>query len=258
MSGEIRQLTLTSELKSYALNLGSDRVGIASVESLNKAPEGRRVEDVLPNARSVVVISLRMLDSVVNTLPSPIYMNTGYITVNTELNRIAYQISKFLEEKGYFAVPVPATRDYDMKDVKGTFSVTHAGEAAGLGRIGISGLLLTPDHGPRVRFVSVFTTANLEPDQPLESEICTKCMACVQACPMGAIHKNGSFEAKKCLASITVYTGESVESVIERIESLGKIPHHVFVARNLIGRNVLPPICGICVKVCPIGKVSLK
>jgi len=216
------------------------------------------VEDVLPNAKNVVVIALRMLDSVVNTLPSPIYMNTGYIIVNAELNRIAYQVSKFLEGKGYLAVPVPATRDYDMKDVKGTFSVTHAGEAAGLGRIGISGLLLTPDHGPRVRFVSVFTTANLEPDQPLESEICTKCMACVQACPMGAIHEDGSFNAKKCLASITVYTGESVESVIERIESLGKIPHQVFVARNLIGRNVLPPICGICVKICPIGKVSLK
>lgn len=258
MSMEIKRLSLTSKLKSYALNLGADRVGIASIELLKDAPEGRSVADILPNAKSVVVIALRMLDSVVNTLPSPIYMNTGYIIVNAELNRIAYQVSKFLEGKGYFAVPVPATRDYDMNDVKGTFSVTHAGEAAGLGRIGISGLLLTPDHGPRVRFVSVFTTANLEPDQPLESEICTKCMACVQACPMGAIHEDGSFTAKKCLASITVYTGESVESVIERIESLGKIPHQVFIARNLIGRNVLPPICGICVKVCPIGKVSLK
>jgi len=251
-------LTLTSELKSFVLDSGADRVGIASVESLKSAPQGRRAEDVLPNARSVVVIALRMLDSVVSTLPSPIYMNTGYITVNAELNRIAYQAAKFLEEKRYFAVPVPATRDYDMKDVKGTFSVTHAGEAAGLGRIGISGLLLTPDYGPRVRFVSVITTADLEPDKPLEGEICTKCMACVQSCPMGAIHEDGSFDAKKCLSSITVYTGESVESVIERIDSLGKIPHQVFVARNLIGRNVLPPICGICVKVCPIGKVTLK
>jgi epoxyqueuosine reductase QueG len=251
-------LTLTSELKSFALKHGADRIGIASVESLKDSPEGRSVADVLPNARSVIVIALRMLDSVVNTLPSPIYMNTGYITVNAELNRIAYQVSKFLEEKGYFAVPVPATRDYDMKDVKGTFSVVHVGEAAGLGRIGVSGLLLTPNHGPRVRFVSVFTTADLEPDQPIESEICTKCMVCVQACPMGAIHEEGSFDAKKCLSSITVYTGESVESVIERIESLGEIPHHIFVARNLIGRNVLPPICGMCVKVCPIGKVSLK
>jgi epoxyqueuosine reductase QueG len=95
MSVEIRRLTLTFELKSYVLNLGADRVGIASVEALNDAPDGRRVEDVLPNARSVVVISLRMLDSVVSTLPSAIHMNTGYITVNAELNRIAYQVSKF-------------------------------------------------------------------------------------------------------------------------------------------------------------------
>ena len=251
-------MTLTSELKSFAINLGADRVGVASVELLKDAPEGRGVEDVLSNARSVVVIALRMLDSVVSTLPSPIYMNTGYITVNAELNRIAYQVAKFLEEKGYFAVPVPATRDYDMKDVKGTFSVTHAGEVAGLGGIGISGLLLTPDYGPRVRFVSIITTAELESNEPLESEICTKCMACVQACPMEAIHEDGGFDAKKCLSSITIYTGDSVESVIERIESLGKIPHHIFIARNLIGRNVLPPICGMCVKVCPIGKVSLK
>ncbi len=251
-------MTLTSELKSFVLDLGADRIGIASVKLLKDAPEGRRAEDVLPNARSVVVIALRMLDSVVSTLPSPIYMNTGYITINAELNRIAYQVSKFLEEKGYFAVPVPVTRDYDMKDVKGTFSVTHAGEAAGLGRIGISGLLITPEYGPRVRFVSVITTANLESDESFEDEICTKCMLCVRSCPMEAIHEDGSFDAKKCLSSITVYTGESVESVIKSIESLGKIPHHVFVARNLIGRNVLPPICGICVKVCPIGKVTLK
>ena len=258
MTMEVKRLTLTSELKSFALDLGADRIGIASVKLLKGAPEGRRAEDVLPNARRVIVIALKMLDSVVKQIPSPIYMNTGYITVNSELNRMAYQVSRFLEEKGYFAVPIPATRDYDMKDIKGTFSVTHAGEAAGLGRIGVSGLLLTPDHGPRMRFVSVITTADLESDESLEDEVCTKCMVCVQSCPMEAIHEDGSFDAKKCLSSITLYTGESVESVIERIECLGKIPHQVFVARNLIGRNVLPPICGICVKVCPIGKVALK
>ena len=49
---ERRQLTLTSELKSFALNLGADRVGVVSIESLKDAPEGRRVEDIGTNQAS--------------------------------------------------------------------------------------------------------------------------------------------------------------------------------------------------------------
>ncbi len=251
-------MDVTDEVKRFAKAIGADRIGIADAARLQNAPSGHKPADILPKAKRVIVLGLRMLDSVVETLPGPIYMNTGYITVNAELNRMAYQLAKFIEDKGYRAVPIPATRDYDMNEIRGTFSVTHAAAEAGLGEIGLSGLLLTPDNGPRMRFVSVLTTMELKSGKPLKTELCNRCLACVQNCPTQAIGEDGSFDAVKCLSQTIIYTKQSEGEVRKQIESLRKIPSTIFIARALVGRNVLPPLCGICVKVCPIGVKKLK
>ncbi|MCM8788616.1 MAG: hypothetical protein NC907_02370 [Candidatus Omnitrophica bacterium] len=63
-----------------------------------------------------------------------------------------------------------------------------AGFLAGLGEIGYSELLLTPEFGPRQRIGIVITEAELEPDPVLEpGVICDRCMACVRECPGNAI-----------------------------------------------------------------------
>lgn len=250
-------MDLSEEVKRFARSVGADCVGIADAERLKGAPEGRRPRDILPEARSVVVMGLRMLEAVVESLPGPVYMNTGYMTLNAELNRMAYQVAKFIEDRGFRAVPMPATRDYDMKDVRGTFSVIHAAVEAGLGEIGLSGLLLTPGYGPRIRFISVITTMELRPDGPMGAELCTRCGLCVENCPTKAIREDGSFDAVRCLSQTMIYTGQSEEEVRSQIESLRQIPRPIFIARAFVGRNVLPPLCGMCVKVCPIGKRKL-
>ncbi len=57
---------------------------------------------------------------------------------------------------------------------------------AGLGWIGKSCLLVTPDHGPRVRWVTVLTDAPLEPTgSPMEPR-CGECTACVDIYPVPA------------------------------------------------------------------------
>ena len=61
------------------------------------------------------------------------------------------------------------------------------GCAAGLGELGLSKLLLTPQFGPRQRVFCVLTDAELDPDPLLEDSICDECGECVRACPSGAI-----------------------------------------------------------------------
>ncbi|MBR2403171.1 MAG: hypothetical protein IKB01_10500, partial [Lachnospiraceae bacterium] len=59
---------------------------------------------------------------------------------------------------------------------------------AGLGEIGYSKMLLTPEFGPRVRIGVVLTEAEFEPDPIYNGpKLCNKCMACVRNCPGRAI-----------------------------------------------------------------------
>ncbi len=62
-----------------------------------------------------------------------------------------------------------------------------AAVAAGLGEIGYSNLLLTPEFGPRQRVAAIITDAPLEPDPLFEGKLCDRCMLCVKNCPGHAI-----------------------------------------------------------------------
>ena len=104
-----------------------------------------------------------------------------------------------------------------------------AARYAGLGTIGASHCLLTPEFGPRVRFVSVFTSAVIPPDPMVEKDLCIKCELCCLCCPKKALKMRedrviGDYDKMACLA----------------------------MAEDLTKRGCYP--CGICTKVCPIGK----
>jgi len=62
--------------------------------------------------------------------------------------------------------------------------------AAGIGRIGWSGNLLTEKYGARVLLNSIITNANLKPDKPLEQNPCTRCKICEKSCQGGLFSKD--------------------------------------------------------------------
>lgn len=221
---------LTTSVKDLTLSQGADLVGIASAESFVEAPEGHRPEKLLRGARSVIVMAIHLLDASLESAPSREYSIT-YSVANRELDRIAFRVARFLQDKGYRALQVPASPPYDVSCNMGDLSHRHVGYLAGLGVFGKNSLLLSPKFGPRIRLVSVITDAPLMGDKPLDLDLCKDCDKCIRACPAGALKENRTVDKFRCDA------------------------HHSEVGKQLQLED-WEQICGVCIHVCPIGKTA--
>src|SRR5512137_1902761 len=94
-------------VKSYARGQGADLVGIASVDRFDDGPRGHRPGELLEGAQSVVVLGLRLLNSLVHwermfqaselfppevaprIAQSHVYIRTCYEAVNAKLESLA-------------------------------------------------------------------------------------------------------------------------------------------------------------------------
>ncbi len=194
---------LTDEVKRYAIEeLDMDYVGITGVDRLSGAPEGHRPTDLLPDAKSVIVMAVRLTEGAVQAIfrayedglrhAQCIYGTHGYALIpNLHLKFAAYKMARFLEKKGYITTPLPSGPGAGGAP----FSHRHAAVAAGLGEFGWLSIVVTPDYGPRVRLVSVITRADLAPDPLYQGpKLCdpTKCDICVKICPTNAISESKS------------------------------------------------------------------
>ncbi|HUV39571.1 MAG TPA: 4Fe-4S binding protein, partial [Planctomycetota bacterium] len=195
-------MNLTEQVKARARELGADLVGIAPVERFAGAPLRMSPEGLLPGARCVVVCGIHHLDAAVELGGDPTPHECGPYHSQTDaqnpmLDDLSFQLGRFLEARGFRTVPISASniwRYNAYKDLAVDFAPDlahrYAAAAAGLAEIGWSGLALTPEFGPRCRFVSVVTDAPLEPSPMYAGEpLCDKCMQCVETCPTDAFRK---------------------------------------------------------------------
>ncbi len=185
---------LTEVIKAFSIDEGADLVGIAPVERWKNAPIELSPQGIWPEAKSVIVIAVNLTDAGVELvgIDNPQEAGIGKIPAWVQLDHIAFRIGKFIEKKGFNALPIVNTslwryRPYKNIDNGNSFlpdiSHIHAGAAAGLGEIGYSGLLITPEFGPRIRLSSIITNAPLEPNPMYDGPpLCDRCMVCVRAC----------------------------------------------------------------------------
>jgi len=231
----MRSDILKEKIRERAFSMGADLVGFAPAsrwEEQGEVPEEFRPSFLWPWASTVIVLGMGMPLPVVETTPSAYHMEL-YNTVNRELDGLGYHLAMFLRRQGIPAVFFPRDGYGSIKIIlekpKAAFSHKFAAKYAGLGSIGLNGVLLTRRFGPRVRFVSVIAGVELEPD-PMETEdLCVKCLACVRCCPVGAIHVDENRN----------WTGFDVMQCAKQAEELTR-------------RRCYP--CGICTKVCPVGE----
>ena len=109
--------------------------------------------------------------------------------------------------------------------------------AAGIGWQGKHSNLLNREHGSWLFLGVIYTTLDLEPDQPAEPH-CGSCTRCIEACPTGAIIAPNLVDARRCISYLT-------------IEHAGPIPHEF---REAIGNRIYG--CDDCLAVCPWNRFA--
>jgi epoxyqueuosine reductase len=174
-----------------------DRTGVVSVSALQGSKLKTDALRLLPEARSVVVLEMQVYREVLcHSRPERV---TGQTSLSDLLERhmeylggrltaAAYNVAKASHKYGFKALPLPSVGcPIDSRFQVAAFSYKHAAEAAGLGYIGRSSLLITPDYGPRVRLACCLTEAVLDPTPGAAVSVCQGCDVCVENCPSGAL-----------------------------------------------------------------------
>jgi len=88
---------------------------------------------------------------------------------------------------------------------------------AGLGFIGKNHTLIHPVLGPQIFLGEIVTTLRLRPDTPSRCN-CAGCNRCMDACPTGALRRDGQFDANKCISYLTIeYKGPIPVEAAERM-----------------------------------------
>ena len=229
-------------IKSLAASLGADYVGVADLAKARNFIMAQGGPGVAGYPMGVT-IGIALLDPLVDLLPErekngggALYRHHAYDVVNAALDQVALQVANTLQRQGYRALPVAASRRTDEARICGPFSHKLAAHLAGLGWIGRSCLLITPDHGPRVRWVTVLTDAPLEPTgSPMESR-CGNCRECVTACPVQA------------------FTGRAFDENEPREARFdARACDHFFREEE---KRTGVAVCGMCLWSCPFGRVN--
>lgn len=200
---------LTAEVKKTAKQAGADLVGIASIDRFEHAPADVHPRSIFSHTRSVVAIGCRMVRGALKTVEEGHYWQAYNCDSYQYLNEILAphilrKIVLLLEDHHYTAVPIhnpfsahvgrPVYPGGPRPD--GMVSLRVVGCVAGLGELGLSKLLLTPQFGPRQRVFAVLTDAELEQDPLLTEPVCDECGACVRGCPAEAIPRERSVEVR--------------------------------------------------------------
>lgn len=234
--------SLRKRIEGIAKAEGVDILGVADLKPAHDfiCKQGGEFLADFPRA---VSIGVRLVDGIVDRLhlhDDPYVIGTYrfhvYNVVNPLLDRTALSIAKEIQRSGYVAFSVPASQGINRKENLGVISHKLAANLAGLGWIGKSCLLVTPDYGPRVRFATVLTDAPLDTGMPLPNH-CGDCRACVDICPA------------KAFTGVPFNPSEPRE-IRFKAELCAKYIH------DRIGFPAGESACGLCVYICPHGRKS--
>ena len=223
-------------IREFGIRHSIPLIGVASISRWKTPlfdpwiPEDFFPEHIFPGTRSVIVIGLAVDLPVLETSPS-IWYRELYKTINSQLDQYTMQMASLLNQAGYPSVFVPrdgyGSISVLLRNPVAFFSHRHAAVLAGLGTFGVNNMVLTRKYGPRIRFGSVFTTAEIPSSPLIDEDLCIHCNLCVDCCPTRAL-KDGDYPQ-------TLTDKQSCATY----------------SASLNTRFISP--CGICIKVCPVG-----
>jgi epoxyqueuosine reductase len=260
-----------SFIKTMIISAGIDLVGIADAHELLLASPPRPATDLMPTARSVIVMAVAHSLGAVYA-PDIRMWTRNKMQASRLLDQTAEKVGRLLEREGYLTLPVSADKPVEIHKLDprtgkklphtrtvGHISLKHAAVSAGMGQIGRSNLLLTPQFGPHQRLGGIVTEVPLEADPYREWNLCISgCTKCEDACPVKALG-DGRYSVDPCFD----YWSMGFERVMPR--RLSEWPAFLaMLRRHSKHRDILVEtgqlyitdvdFCIECMKACPVGE----
>lgn len=277
----------TRQIKELALSAGADVVGVADPRAWHEhVPEGHRPDDILPDARSVVVVGSRGPTAGAWRSPDHRLMEVnGYDFRNdAAIHRVADYIE---QELGRYAIQAPGLPTGGHMP---PFSMMLAAVLAGLGTRSLAAnIILNPKYG-LLYYSACITTLPLQYDRQLEQDVCPhpmcvesykrfKTTPCMAACPVeeggcldGSIDEQGRIEysyydRERCVSRAMNFGINSFQKAMEQIVTEDDDARRsAMIYSDFFGRSCAAITyykesvaqCFECMRVCPIGRSERK
>lgn len=258
---------LSSELKAEALTLGFFACGIARAEAVDDTnaqhvrqwiDEGRQADmDYMRNhtdmrldprllmkgVRSIVSVAMNYTPA--QQIPSDQLQFAAYAYGEDYHDIVKKKLRQLALKFGFKELRMQDEPNKEEDDVyfrafcdSAPVLERYWATRAGLGWIGRNHQLIIPKAGSMFFLGELFLTIELDYDEPMHSR-CGNCHACIDACPTGAITKDGPLDANRCLSYQT-------------IENRGDISKDI---AEKMGNTVYG--CDRCQQACPWNRFSI-
>ncbi len=255
-------MSLTKEIKDFALDIGYNDVGITSaddfadhitevqsrgaiydfyLEDPRQFLKGAQPKKTMPSAKSIISLvwdySQKAFPESLLGKIGRIYLARCYNAPPHRINGARYRLMlDFLERKGCEigrGISVPERR---------------AGARAGITTFGRNNFAYLRKSGSFILLSSIVIDKELDYDTPTCSIECPKdCTACMDACPTGAIYEPLKLDPRRCIAFNAWWTQDGRPCVTSFI------PPEI---REKMGTRVHG--CDVCQEACPRNSAKLK
>lgn len=246
-------MTLEEKIKSKALALGFDLVGIApagraasfvsferwiaegqhgEMSYLSRNMERRAdPQCLMPGAKSIIVVACNCYSATGDARPGKI---ARYALGDDYHEVIGAKLAVLI---GAIHALVPGAQAKACVDTAPILEREMA-QRAGLGWIGKNTMLLHRRYGQWLLLGEILLDVALQPDEAETRERCGRCTRCVAACPTRALVAPRQLDARRCISYLT-------------IELKGPIPLEL---RPLIGNRIFG--CDSCLEICPWNRFA--
>jgi len=194
-------------IKNFAKDVGVDDIGFASIENYN-SPNTPPIKEIYSKAKIIIVLAFQQLDNCENENIQ--IASAGSKILSDFADSSTYKIARFLKQEfkaTVISIPrmTPVNRDIKTGLLFADVSLRHAAVAAGLGCFGKHNLVIHPVMGTKVVFTAIITNLYIEPDSPIEEDLCIDCDICLNQCPVNVLDEENRTDVMKCMFNCRPY-----------------------------------------------------
>ena len=270
------------EIIGYAKKGGALVAGVADVEDFTRSATISHPDELLPNAKRVVVLGGARPRAGDWESPAPELMST--MGTSDRIHSLALKVAKFIESRfGHYALFVPTSKDIGNRPF---MNVAEAAVLAGCGNTSLAGPVLSNEFG-FLYYSALVTTLPLPSDPIEEPPACPapECVTmyeesqttpCMKVCPIDdggclggridaeGVFKDRRFNQARCETRVHTHWVPGFQKVLEEAlneedrEKRKMILYGSYFTRTLWSityANQNQNQCFECMRVCPASRV---